>query len=100
MQLGNGTRLVPIGRTRDELPGRFTLRPIAAVRSSQADSFLQRPVEPHDAWLRTILMRAAYGATIGCLPGILLGGTQLIWIGALLGAAVAVNLWALYGADR
>jgi len=100
VQLGNGTRLGPIGRTRDEPPRRFQLRPISAVRSSQADSFLQRPVEPHDAWLRTILMRAAYGATIGGLPGILFGGTQLIWIGVLLGAAGAVNLWALYGADR
>ena len=100
VQLGNGTRLAPIGRTRAELPGRLRLRPIAAVRSSQADSFLQRPVEPHDGWLRTILMRAAYGATIGSLPGIFLGSTTMAWIGALLGAAAAVNLWALYGADR
>jgi hypothetical protein len=100
VQLGDGARLGPIGRTRDQPPKLTQLRPIPAVRSSQADSFLQRPVEAHDAWLRTILMRAAYGATIGCLPGILFGGTQLIWVGALLGAAGAVNLWALYGADR
>lgn len=100
IRLADGTRLTPIGRLRTAPPSRFQLQPLTAIRSSLVDAMIRPAAAPRDAWIRTLLMRGAYGAVLGSLPGVLFGGSNLIWIGAVVGAAGTVNVWALYGADR
>lgn len=100
VRLTNGTQLTSIGRT-DVIEDRGELQDLGAVRTSLADSFVGRPITAHDGWLRTLCLRAAYGAIFGAGIGVLVvGSTTMGWILGLMCAALAVNLWALYGADR
>lgn len=82
----------------------WLLRLIRGGRSQGAAELADVPVirdlKGSAAPVTTILAWAAFGAVVACLPGIAFGSTTMAWIGAVLGTAAAVNLWALYGADR
>lgn len=98
--LADGSRLSPIGRLRATAPDRYALEELPATRASLADTIVRRHSTARDPWLRSAALRAVYGALLGAGIGALVASATLIWIGAAVGAALTLNLWALHGADR
>jgi hypothetical protein len=94
----DGTTLMPVGRLREALPDDAV--PYADLRESTADLVVGASGEFADPWTRAFGIIAAVGASAGAVPGFAEGNRTLLWMGAVLGAAVAVNLWALHGARR
>jgi hypothetical protein len=94
----DGTILTPMGRLRTTLPPEAV--PYVDVRESTADLVVGGTVEFPDPWPRAFGIMAAIGAGAGSVPGLAEGNRTLLGVGAVLGAAIAVNLWALHGARR
>lgn len=94
----DGTRLTPVGRLRKSLPRDAV--PYVDVRESTSDLVVGGSGAFADPWIRVLGVMAAIGAGAGAVPGLAEGNRTLLWMGALLGAAAAVNFWALQGARR